>query len=132
MKIYFWKIDEESEWIAINEKGGRHDIVVQIGENYYPQIDCVDYQSFILRCNYYMETEGYYNDLTPRTILVKEVTKDCIIETIKKLALGDFFKLLKPKTLQQVKDLYKPYYKYHNLGLEFYDDWHVVYDDGKD
>ena len=95
MKIYFSEDSQLTE-LAIAMKGWRGDILVEINDNYY-NIKFLTIERILGEFEWYKENNK--NDVIHAyTILVDDISKDNIIQCIKRIDPHDF-EMMKPENL---------------------------------
>jgi len=98
MKIYFLNNTEpETAFIVCGRRG---DVIVQMGDNYYSPF-CMTLQELYDLHQMEFEDEGCYP--RPMTVVVKEASSECIIQTLKMLCKDKYFDAFKPKSLQDIE-----------------------------
>lgn len=102
IKIYFSEDNEKTEMEAIENKGYRSDIIVTIdGAIYHPEFitpERLSIEAALLEDSF----KGYFEKFT--TIIVKEVNKETIINTICLLAQTSYFSYFTPYNKKMLID----------------------------
>ena len=102
LKIYFLYDDELSEYEAIN-KGFRVDVFVKIDNQFFNLriYDMIRLQQDFDCC---IDRDGYY-PVDPNLVLVTEVTKNEIVNTVKNLYTQKYFNEIKPASVVNIEKL---------------------------
>lgn len=99
IKIYCIENSEQAEYESLN-RGYRNDIYVEINNNFY---NIVVYDIIRLQQDFESEMETYsFFAIDPNVIIVKDVLKENIIFTIKKLLNYKYFEKIKPVLVEDI------------------------------
>jgi len=106
LNIYFTDDSDLAEYEAEN-KGYRTDVFVKVGHNLY---SVKIYTMIRLQQDFESEIESYgFYKSEPNLVLVKESTKDEIIDVVKELYEQEYFDALKPTENIKIDQLIKVY-----------------------
>lgn len=96
---------DDSEYHDFNSisRGCRFDIYIEYEKNYY-QLNFFDTTRLVQDFEAEFNEYGYYNNM-PNLIIVNEVSKKIILETIDNLIRSNYFEQIKPIDIIQIKDL---------------------------
>ena len=117
ISIYFFEDNELTEFM-FQEKEYRTDVIVKIGNNYFNP-DVITPHRLMIDFKCMIENVGFY-ECDPCLILVEDLSKKNIIETILKLNDAGYFLKLKPSTFEIICSN-------HGDASTNIDDWIRVY-----